>query len=44
MAGWGDAGTEAPNFDFVVFVVAGGWPSRVPCLPTIMYNYIAYLG
>ena len=40
VAGCGDARTEPPNFDFVV---AGGWPSRVPCLSTIVHDYVTYL-
>ena len=43
VAGCGGARTEPPNFDFVVAVVAGGWPSRVPCLPAIVHNYVTYL-
>ena len=35
-------GTEPPNFDFAIAVVAGGWPSRVPCLPTIVHDYVTY--
>ena len=40
VTGCGGAGTEPPNFDFVV---AGGWPSRVPCLPAIVHDYVTYL-
>ena len=43
MAGFGGAGTEPPNFDFAIAVVAGGWPSRVPCLSTIVHDYVTYL-
>jgi len=39
----GGAGTEPPNFDFVVAVVARGWPSRVPCLSAILHDCIVYL-
>jgi hypothetical protein len=39
-----DARTEPPKFDFVVAVVAAGWPSHVPCLLAIIYDYITYLG
>ena len=38
------AGTKPPNFDFLVIAAAGGWPYRVPCLPTIMYDCVMYLG
>ena len=44
VAGCGGARTEPPNFDFVVAVVAGGCPSRVPCLPAIMFDHVTYLG
>ena len=43
VVGCGGAGTEPPNFDFTVAVVAGGWPSRVPCLPAIVHDYVMYL-
>ena len=43
MAGYGGARTEPPNFDFAIAVVAGGWPSYVPCLPAIMHDYVTYL-
>ena len=43
MAECGGAGTEPPNFDFAIAVVAGGWPSRVPCLPAIVHDYVTYL-
>ena len=33
---------RASNFDFVV-VVAGGWPSLVPCLPAIICDCVTYL-
>ena len=39
----GGAGIKPPNFDFVVVVVAGGWPSLVPCLPTIVHDCVTYL-
>jgi hypothetical protein len=38
------AGTKPPNFDFVVTIIAAGWPSRIPCQPAIMYDYVTYLG
>ena len=44
MAGCGGTGTEPSNFDFVVAIVAGSWPSPVPCLPTIVYDCVTYLG
>jgi hypothetical protein len=37
------AGIEPPNFDFAVAVVAGSWPSCVPWLPAIVYDYVMYL-
>ena len=37
VAGCSGAGTEAPNFDFAIVVVAGSWPSPVPCFPSIVY-------
>ena len=40
----GGAGTEPPNFDFVVAIIAGGWPSLVPFLPIIVYDCVTYLG
>jgi hypothetical protein len=43
VAGCGDAGIEPPSFNFAITVVAGGYPSRVLCLPAIVYNYITYL-
>ena len=44
VAGCGGAGTKPPNFDFVVVVVvAGSWPSLVPCLPAIVYDCVTYL-
>ena len=43
VVGYGGARTEPPNLDFVVAIVAGGWPSLVPCLPTIMYDCVSYL-
>ena len=43
VVGCGGARTEAPNFDFVIVVVARGWPSHVPCLPTIVHDYVTYL-
>ena len=43
VAEYGGARTEPPNFDFAVAVVAGGWPSRVPCLPAIVYDCVTYL-
>ena len=39
----GGARTEPPNFDFAIAVVAGGWPSHVPCLPAIVHDYVTYL-
>ena len=39
----GGAGTELPNFDFAIAVVARGWPSRVPCLPAIVHDYVMSL-
>ena len=39
----GDAGIEPPSCSFAIAVVAGGWPSRVPCLPAIMHDYVMYL-
>ena len=39
----GGAGTEPLNFDFAIAVVVGGWPSRVPCLPALVHNYVTYL-
>jgi hypothetical protein len=35
--------TEPPNFDFVIAIIAGGWPPLVPCLPAIVYDYVMYL-
>jgi hypothetical protein len=43
VAGCGGARTEPANFNFVVAVVARGWPSRVLCLPAIVYDYVTYL-
>ena len=43
VAGCGGARTEPPNFDFVVVVAAGGWPSRVPSLPAIVHDYVTTL-
>ena len=43
MAGCGGAGTEPSNFDFDVAIVAGSWPSPVPCLPAIVYDCVTYL-
>ena len=43
MAGCGGARTEPSNFDFVVAVVVGGWPSLVPCLSAIVYDCVMYL-
>ena len=43
MARYGGAGIEPPNFDFAIVVVSGGWPSRVPCLPAIVHDYVTYL-
>ena len=43
VVGCGGAGTEPPNFDFVVAVVAGSWLSPVPCLPAIVYDCVTYL-
>ena len=37
----GGAGTEPPNFDFVV---ARSWPSPITCLPAIVYDCVMYLG
>ena len=39
----GGAGTEPPNFDFVVAVVARVWASHVPCLPAIVHDCVTYL-
>ena len=44
VAGCGGAGTEPSNFDFVVAIVVGSWPSLVPCLPAIVCDYVTYLG
>ena len=44
VAGCGGAGTEPSNFDFAIVVVAGSWPSPIPCLPTIVYDFVTYLG
>ena len=44
VAGCGGARTEPSNFDFAVAVVAGSWPSPVPCLPAIVYDCVTYLG
>jgi hypothetical protein len=43
VTGCGGARTEPPNFDFVVAIVTGGWPSRVTCLPVIVYDFVMYL-
>ena len=43
VAGCRGARTEPSNFDFAVAVVAGGWSSRVPCLPVIVYDYVTYI-
>ena len=43
MAGCGDAGIEPPSSSCAIAVVAGGWPSRVPCLPAIVHDYVTYL-
>ena len=43
VAGCGGARTEPPSSSCAVAVVAGGWPSRVPCLPAIVHDYVTYL-
>ena len=40
----GGAGTEPPNFDLVVAVVARSWPSPITCLPAIVYDCVMYIG
>ena len=32
-----------PILIFAIAIVAGGWPSRVPCLPAIVHDYVMYL-
>jgi len=44
VVGCGSAGAKPPNFDFVVDVVAGGWPPRVPLSPAIVCDQVMYLG
>ena len=31
------------SLPILIFAVAVGWPSRVPCLPAIVYDYVTYL-
>ena len=40
VAGCGGAGTEPSNFDFAIAIVAGSWPSLVPCFPAIVYDCV----